>query len=203
MARPFGVAVYCSSSNLVSAAFFEAAEAVGASLAARGWRLVYGAGSVGLMGAVARAVHAGSGQVMGVIPHALDRMEVTYEACDELHRVATMRERKALMEANADGFLTLPGGLGTVEEIVEILVLKQLGYLDRPVVFLNVGGFWNPLIAMFEEMIAQGFVLPTHRNLYKVVETVEDALDYIATYYPVEEPPIPLDDDNEIRSALE
>lgn len=203
MTRPFGVAVYCSSSNLVSKEFFEAAEAVGAALAGRGWRLVYGAGSVGLMGAVARAVHAGGGKVMGVIPHALDSLEVTYEECDELHRVATMRERKALMEANADGFLTLPGGLGTVEEVVEILVLKQLGYLDRPIVFLNVAGFWNPLIAMLEAMIEQGFVLPTNRNLYKVVDTVEDALDYIATYYPVENPPIPLDEENEIRSALE
>lgn len=198
---PFSVAVYCSSSNAIAADYFEAATAVGQAIAARGWRLVYGAGSVGLMGAVARAVHAHGGMVYGVIPHALDRVEITYADCDELVRVATMRERKALMEAQADGFLVLPGGFGTLEEVIEILVLKQLQYLDRPVVFLNINEFWGPLIAFFDEMIAKQFAQPTNRHLYKVAYTVDEALDYIATYYP--EPPTPQGDREAIRTALE
>ncbi len=141
MARVFSVAVYCSSSNVVDEAYFKAASALGKALARREWRLVFGAGTVGLMGAVARAVHAEGGQVYGVIPHALDRLEVTYKASDELVVVETMRQRKALMEENADAFIALPGGFGTLEEIIEILVLKQLHYLDRPVVFLNTNNY--------------------------------------------------------------
>lgn len=203
MARPFGVAVYCSASNGLEQIYVEAAERVGEALAQRGWRLVYGAGSVGLMGSVARATHAHGGQVYGVIPHVLDQREITYEGCDELVRVETMRQRKALMEENADAFLALPGGFGTLEEVIEILVLKQLRYLDRPVVFLNTAGYWNPLIVLFEEMIRLGFVQPANAHLYKVVERVEDALDYIANYYPAREPARPPLNDEGVRTALE
>ena len=184
MARPFSVTVYCSSSNHVDETYFEVATALGKALAQREWRLVFGAGSVGLMGAVARGVHAQGGHIYGVIPHALDRLEVTYKACDELVLVETMRERKALMEENADAFIALPGGIGTLEEIIEVLVLKQLGYIDRPIVLLNTNGYWASLITLFQEMMEQRFVRPSYHSLYKVVETVEDALDYIGNYYP-------------------
>ena len=184
MARPFSVAVYCSASNHVDETYFEVATALGEALAQRQWRLVFGAGSVGLMGAVARGVHAQGGRIFGVIPYALDELEVTYKACDELVLVETMRERKALMEHNADAFIALPGGIGTLEEIIEVLVLKQLDYIDRPIVLLNTNGYWASLIALFDEMIKQRFVRAGHNSLYKVVETVEDALDYIGNYYP-------------------
>ncbi len=184
MARPFSVAVYCSSSNHVHETYFEEATALGQALAQRQWRLVFGAGSVGLMGAVARGVHAQGGRMFGVIPYALDELEATYKASDELVLVSTMRERKALMEHNADAFIALPGGLGTLEEIIEVLVLKQLNYIDCPIVLLNTNGYWASLITLFEEMMEQRFVRPTDSNLYKVVETVEDALDYIGNYYP-------------------
>ena len=187
MTQPFSVAVYCSSSNHIHEEYFETATALGKALAERKWRLVYGAGSIGLMGAVARGVHAGGGQVYGVIPHALNKLEITYKACDELVRVETMRQRKMLMEENAHAFIALPGGFGTVEEIVEILVLKQLRYIDRPIVLLNTRNYWTPLIAFFEQMIEQRFVKNIHRHLYKVVDTVEDGLAYIANYYPTEE----------------
>jgi cytokinin riboside 5'-monophosphate phosphoribohydrolase len=203
MTRPFSVAVYCSSSDAVDRAYFEAAEALGLGLAARGWRLVYGAGRVGLMGAVAEATHKGNGKVYGVIPHALDRVELTYEACDELLRVETMRQRKALMEENSDGYIALPGGLGTLEEVIEIIVLKQLKYIDRPIVLLNTLDYWLPLIALFDEMIEQRFLTLTNPHLYKVVETVEEALDYIATYYPTEVPSTSLQEDEQMRTALE
>ncbi|MGH2543144.1 MAG: TIGR00730 family Rossman fold protein, partial [Ardenticatenaceae bacterium] len=141
MTRCFSVAVYCSSSDQIHEAYFEAACALGTALSRRGWRLVFGAGSVGLMGALARATHEAGGQVYGVIPHALDRLEVTYDASDELIRVETLRQRKALMEENADAFIALPGGFGTLEEIIEIIVLKQLRYLDRPIVFVDILGY--------------------------------------------------------------
>ena len=184
MARPFSVAVYCSSSNRIHESYFEVATALGEALAQRKWRLVFGAGSVGLMGAVARGVHAQGGRMFGVIPYALDQLEVTYKACDELILVETMRERKALMEHNADAFIALPGGIGTLEEIVEVLVLKQLQYIDRPIVLLNTNNYWASLITLFEQMLKERFMRPTHNNLYKVVDTVEDALDYIGNYYP-------------------
>lgn len=204
MGKIFSVAVYCSSSNVIDGAHFEAASALGKALAGRGWRLVFGAGTVGLMGAVARGVHTEGGQVYGVIPHALDRLEVTYKACDELVLVETMRERKALMEQNADAFIALPGGFGTLEEIIEILVLKQLHYLDRPIVFLNTNNYWNPLIVLFERMIGERFVKPTNRHLFKVVETVEDALAYIGNYYQEEETHnLAKLSGEEIRTALE
>ncbi|MBA3531429.1 MAG: TIGR00730 family Rossman fold protein [Ardenticatenales bacterium] len=204
MTRPFSVAVYCSSSDHVDRAYFEAADALGLGLAARGWRLVFGAGRVGLMGAVAFATHRGGGKIYGVIPHALDRVELTYEECDELLRVETMRQRKALMEENADAYIALPGGLGTLEEIVEIIVLKQLRYIDRPIVLLNTAGYWEPLIALFEEMIQQQFLTLANPNLYQVVGTVDAALDYIASYSLMETPPLAgTDDEERVRTALE
>jgi hypothetical protein len=204
MTRPFSVAVYCSSSDDIDRRYFQDAEALGTALAEQGWRLVYGAGSVGLMGAVARATHAAGGKVYGVIPHALDRREVTYE-CDELLRVETMRERKALMEENADAFIALPGGFGTFEEILEVIVLKQLGYHDRSIVFVNTLNYWNPLIALFEETIRQHFARPTNRNLYKVVETPHEAIAYIANYYPQPAPDLEPAEvrEEELRTALE
>ena len=136
------------------------------------------------MGAVARGVHAQGGRIFGVIPYALDKLEVTYKACDELVLVETMRERKALMEHNADAFIALPGGIGTLEEIMEVLVLKQLEYIDRPIVLLNTNDYWASLITLFDEMIEQRFVKAGDNSLYRVAETVEDALDYIGNYYP-------------------
>jgi uncharacterized protein (TIGR00730 family) len=201
MTKPFSVTVYCSSSNTVDDVYFQCAKEVGTALAERGWRLVYGAGSVGLMGAVARAVHANGGTVYGVIPHALDSLEVTYEASDELVRVATMRERKALLESEGDGYLVLPGGFGTLEEVAEIIVLKQLGYIDRPIVFLNINNFWSPLLEFFSNLIEQQFVKPQNRHLYHVADNAADALDTIGNYYP--KPTRPMQSGEAVRTALE
>jgi uncharacterized protein (TIGR00730 family) len=205
MTRPFSVAVYCSSSDDIDQRYFEDAVALGTALAQRGWRLVYGAGSVGLMGTVARATHAGGGQVFGIIPHALDRREVTYEACDELIRVETMRQRKAIMEENADAFIILPGGFGTFEEVLEVIVLKQLNYHNRPIVFVNTLGYWDPLITLFETTIDQRFARPTNRHLYKVVETPKEAVFYVANYYPQPNPALDSAEvqAEELRTALE
>lgn len=205
MAQPFSVAVYCSSSDDIDRRYFEDAEALGVALAQQGWRLVFGAGSVGLMGAVARATQRVGGTVFGVIPRALDHKEVTYEACDELLRVETMRQRKAIMEENADAFIVLPGGFGTFEEVLEVIVLKQLNYHSRPIVFVNTLGYWNPLITLFETTIEQHFARPTNRQLYKVVETPDAAIAYVANYYPQPNPALDPAEikDEELRTALE
>lgn len=177
------------------------ATALGGAIAERGWRLVYGAGSIGLMGTVARAVHAQGGMVYGVIPHSLDSLEVTYAESDELIKVNTMRERKALLESEGDGYIVLPGGFGTLEELSEIIVQKQLGYMDRPIVFLNVNNFWSPLLEFFENLIEQHFVKPQNRHLYHVSESVENALDYIGNYYP--KVTHPMESGEAVRTALE
>ena len=199
--KPFSVAVYCASSNKLEKSSFDDAMALGEGIAKRGWRLVYGAGSTGLMGAVARTAQAHGGKVYGVIPNFLDTLEVTYLEADELVRVETMRERKALMEINSDGFVALPGGFGTLEEVSEIIVAKQLGYLDRPLVFLNTNEFWSPLLAFFDQLFAQQFAVDGGRALYYVADTVTDALDYVANYYPAA--PEPLENEEAARTAME
>ncbi len=178
--------VYCSSSNAVDPKYFTVATELGAMLAARGDTLVYGGSSIGLMGAIARAVHQGSGRVVGVIPQALVDMEVAYNTADELLVTETMRERKAAMEARADAFLALPGGLGTLEEVFEILVLKQLRLLNKPVVLLNVDGFYDPLVQLFETMREARFVKPNYSVLYHLAPDLADTFSYIDTYQPVE-----------------
>src|SRR5579859_4839874 len=132
------VCVFCSSSNTIAPVYAEAARVLGSGLAERSWPLVYGGGSAGLMGEVARAVHAGGGRVIGVIPQTLLDLEVGYLAADELIVTTTMRERKALMDVRADAFVALPGGFGTLEELLEILTLKQLRWHDRPVFIVNM-----------------------------------------------------------------
>ena len=126
--------VYCASSDRIAPKYFEAATVVGNEMARRGWGLVYGGGKVGLMGAVARAVKNSGGRVVGVIPDFMKVKELAYDDADEMHTVVTMRERKLMMEARADAFLALPGGWGTLEEIMEILTLRQLDVLRKPVV---------------------------------------------------------------------
>jgi cytokinin riboside 5'-monophosphate phosphoribohydrolase len=170
------VCVYCASSSRIAAAHFEAARALGAGLAARGWPLVYGGGSVGLMGAVAEAVHAAGGTVVGVIPQALLDLEVGYLSADELVVTATMRERKQIMDDRAEAFVALPGGFGTLEELLEIMTLRQLGYHSKPIVVVNVGGYYDPLLAQFERIFAEGFGHDRVRGLYAVVATVDEAL---------------------------
>jgi hypothetical protein len=171
------VCVYCASSNAIPAEYFEAACSFGVALAARGWSLVYGGGSVGLMGELARAVHSADGIVIGIIPRALLDREVGYMQADELVVTATLRERKQLMDDRAEAFVALPGGFGTLEELVEIITLKQLGYHTKPIVIVNLGGYFDPLVAQFERCFTQGFTNERHRVLYTVVATVEDVFE--------------------------
>ncbi len=139
------VTVFCGSSNAVEQKYFTAARELGEKLARRGWRLVYGGGSVGLMGVLSRAVLAGGGHVTGVIPKALLDLGVGEGGVSELIVTDGLRDRKAIMDERGDAFVALPGGLGTLEEVLEVLTLKQLGYHTKPVVVLDLDGFYEPL----------------------------------------------------------
>ena len=176
--------VYASSSDAVPAAYRAEAERLGALIAQRGYNLIYGAGQVGLMGDVARAVHAHGGHVIGVIPERLRTVELAYEQADELIVTETMRERKAIMEQRADAFIALPGGFGTLEELVEVLVLKQLHYHDKPIVALNVVGAFDALFAFFQRMSEDRLIKASHFELFHVANDAEAALAHLVDYVP-------------------
>ena len=176
--------VYCASSNAVDAVFFEAARALGAEIGRRGDRLIFGAGTHGLMGEVARSAHAAGGHVTGIIPGYMQAQGVVSRFIDELIVTEDMRQRKALMEKQADAFVCLPGGFGTLEEVLEILTLKQVEQHAKPIVFLNVQGFFDPLLALFDHVFDLHFAHPNHRGLYFAATGVEDVFLYIETYRP-------------------
>lgn len=172
--------VFCGSSTGSDPNHLAAALELGTVLAERRVRLVYGGGAVGLMGAVADACLAGGGEVVGVIPTGLFRKEVGHPGLTELVEVASMHERKALMYDLAEGFVALPGGLGTLEELAEVLTWNQLGILAKPVALLDVGGFWEPLVQWLTEAVEAGFVRPRHAGALRVVDRAADVLDVLA-----------------------
>lgn len=158
---------------------------MGRLLAGGGHTLVFGGGNRGLMGEVARAVHEGGGAVFGVIPEALKSREgIAYELADELVVTQTMQERKAIMFTRADAFVVLPGGFGTLEELMEVLTLKLLGYHGKAIVLVNSGGFYDPLLALFEHFYQERFASEQSRSLYFVADTPEEAMEYVLSYAP-------------------
>ncbi|HWA84785.1 MAG TPA: TIGR00730 family Rossman fold protein [Opitutus sp.] len=171
--------VYCSSSDRIDAKYFALAEALGAEMTARGWGLVYGGGKTGLMGVTARAVKSRGGRVIGVIPEFMKARELAYDEADELVTVVTMRERKLLMETRADAFLALPGGFGTLEEMMEILTLRQLNLVKKPCVFLNVDGFYDDLLRLFRRMLDERFFKPGNLELFHVAATLPEVFAHI------------------------
>ena len=168
--------VYCGSGAGRRPVYAEAASAFGALLAGRGIGVVFGGGSVGMMGVVADAALAAGGEVIGVIPHGLAAREVGHPGLTALHEVDTMHERKALMAELSDGFVALPGGLGTLEETVEMMTWAQLGQHRKPIVLVNIEKFWDPLISLLDHMREQGFI---RRGLDVDVEVVDSSYDVI------------------------
>jgi uncharacterized protein (TIGR00730 family) len=169
------ICVYCSSSEPIEPGFIELAAAVGAGVAARGYTLVSGGGCVSMMGAVARAARAGGAHTVGVIPAHLLGREVADTDADELVVVDTMRERKAIMDARADAFLALPGGLGTLEELFEVWTAGSLGMHDKPVVVLDDQGFYEPLWQLVAVLVERGFVRPAAVDRLTRVTSVDEA----------------------------
>jgi uncharacterized protein (TIGR00730 family) len=174
------ICLYCASSEAVSDDLRDVAARAGSGIAARGWRLVYGGGGIGLMGEAARAAMSAGGKVVGIIPERLLTREAASSDITELHVVDTMRQRKHLMDSLADTFLVLPGGIGTLEEFMEIITLRQLGYHDRPVVLLDPDQFWAPLLQQFDRMMAHGLADAGIHRLFTAVRDVDEALETIA-----------------------
>ena len=173
------ITVYCSSSGALQAHFSEGARTVGSALAAAGLTMVYGGGSTGLMGECARAAKAGGGRVIGITTGKLDSLEHGWRGCDELQVVETMPERKTRMMDLADGYVVLPGGLGTYEEFFEVLVARQLGDHSTPIVIVNHDGYYDPLIAMIEHGIEHRFTKINHPwtngQVERMNRTIKDA----------------------------
>ena len=178
------ISVYCSSSNAVPANYLQAAHALGREMGVRKHALVYGGASVGSMGEVARGVKEAGGRVIGVLPARLQEKGVAFPETDEEIVTGTMRERKRIMEERADGFIALPGGLGTLEEIIEVMVLKQLRFHERAVVFLDVDGFYSSLFAFFEQLYREQFMKESTRTQYTRVDDAATAIDYLENYRP-------------------
>ncbi len=176
-----GVCVFCSSSERIDPRYLELAAEVGTRIAQHGWRLVSGGGSVSMMGAVARAARAGGAHTLGVIPTVLEAAEVADHDADELVVTPDMRARKGLMDASASAFLTLPGGIGTLEELLEVWVARSLGMHGKPVVVLDPDGLYEPLRAQVDRLVATGFVRPVAAEAAVWVTTVDDAFAALAT----------------------
>jgi uncharacterized protein (TIGR00730 family) len=173
--------VFCASSERIDPAHVQLATVVGSRLAEHGWTLVSGGGSVSMMGAVARAVRAGGGRTVGVIPRALVAMEVADHEADELVVTDGMRDRKGVMDARSDAFLTLPGGLGTLEELLEIWVARSLGLHGKPVVVLDPDGVFAPLREQVDRLVQAGFVRPAAAAGVVWTRTVEEAFEALRT----------------------
>src|SRR5215470_4174601 len=182
------ICVFAGSNPGVRQEYRGAARALGQEMLARGLGLVYGGASVGLMGVLADAVLAGGGEVIGVIPRGLFRREVAHEGLTELHEVASMHERKALMADLADGFIALPGGFGTFDELFEIITWAQLGLHNKPIGLLNVADYFAPLLAFVAHATAEGFIPPIHTRLLLHADNAAALLDSFAANGPPVKP---------------
>ena len=176
------LAVFCGSSSGSKSIFLEQAYQLGKTLAGKQIELVYGGANVGLMGAVANGVMENGGVAIGVLPNFLQRVEIAHNELSELILVDSMHERKAKMEELSDGFISLPGGFGTLEEFFEILTWLQLGLHKKPIALLNTDGFYDDLLAMVETMFQNGFLKQENKNLILVSDDIEDLLSQMENY---------------------
>ena len=178
------IAVYCGSSPGNSPAIQEVTKELGQIFAERGIVLVYGGGSVGLMGILARSLIDAGGEGIGVIPEAIANMEVAFSEIQDMRVVKDMHSRKSLIADLSDGFIALPGGVGTIEELVEILTWAGLGFHHKPVGVLNINGFFDPLLEFLDDMVSQEFIAPEQRSMLLVDTSPNRLLDQFSTYNP-------------------
>nr|MDA3928059.1 TIGR00730 family Rossman fold protein [Prolixibacteraceae bacterium] len=176
------ICVFCSSSNAVADIHFAAAELLGELIGKHKHSLVYGGANVGLMDMVAITVKKNQGKILGVIPQKIHDKNLSSEHPDELVITTTMDERKTLMHQKSDAFIALPGGFGTLEEIIEVITLKQLDYHQKPIVFVNTDGFYNNLFQQFEKSFTDGFAKENYKKLYEIVDSPKEAINYIENY---------------------
>lgn len=182
--------VYCASSRQLERKYHDVAEALGRAMVERGWGLVYGGGNVGLMGEVAQSVKAAGGRVVGVIPEFMIARELAFRAADELVTVETMRERKRIMEERASAFLTLPGGIGTLEELTEVMTLRYINKLHKPIVLLNQDGFYDDLLRFFDRMTEEKFKSPGLHKLAAVASKLDEVWPLLEAPHAFEADPI-------------
>lgn len=179
------VVVFCASANGIGSVYFDDARKLGEAIGGRAWKLVYGGTCVGLMDQVAITVMNCGGKAIGVIPECIKSCGVAAEGLDELVVVQDMQERKCLLRTYGDAFIALPGGWGTLDEITEVITLKQLGEHNKPVVFLNTDGFYDVFLDFIADIRAKGFVGPQYDELYFVAYSVDEVMDYLDSYQVV------------------
>lgn len=176
------ICVFCASSSSVDQIFRDTADDLGRKMGELGIDLVYGGATIGLMGSVARGVHASGGKVVGVLPQFMKSKDIEYAEADELIVTRDMRERKAIMDDRADAFIALPGGVGTLEELMEILSMKQLQLNPKPLVVLNTHHFYDKWVALIQDMVARKFTKASIQDLFYLAKDPQSALDYILQY---------------------
>lgn len=188
--RRLRVTVYAASSERIDPKWSPIAEQLGRRIAERGWDLVWGGGRFGLMGAVSRGARAAGGRTLGIIlRHFIDK-NVACPHADAMEARDDMRSRKQGLDESGDAFIALPGGLGTLEELLEVMSFKQLGFHDKPIVVLDADGFWQPLLAMLDQCLRQGFIQERFRGLWQVARTPEEAVELVASAQPWVQPPV-------------
>jgi uncharacterized protein (TIGR00730 family) len=180
------ICVFASSSNKIPQVYFDSAKELGELIAKNGYDLVYGAGCVGTMYEIASNVKSNGGKVIGVIPKKLNNIGVDWKDCDEFIETECMASRKKKMRKLSDAFVSMPGGFGTLEEIAEVITLKQLGYHSKPVVFLDTNDFYTNLLAQFETFYSQSFAKRDNEKLYYIAKTPKDVINYIKEYEKAE-----------------
>ncbi len=180
------VCVFCASSSRVDAVYLDAARDLGRRLGRHGILLVYGGASIGLMGEVARGVHDEGGRVVGVLPEFFKDKDIEYSEVDELIVTRDMRERKGIMDERSDAFVVLPGGVGTLEEAMEIFSLVQLRLTRKPLVFLNTNGFYDNLMVHLKQIVAQKFAKEETMKMFALLDTPEAVMGFLKDYKPPE-----------------
>jgi len=176
--------VYCSSSDAVDNKYVMYSESLAEFMVIKNYNLVYGGASVGLMGTLARKVKALNGEVYGVIPQKIHEKRISFEQADQIYVTETMHQRKAKLAELADAFLTLPGGFGTLEELAEIITLKQLDYHQKPIIIANFDGFYDNLLKQFDIFYDSKFSKNVYKKLYFVSDNLEEIFDYLENYKP-------------------
>lgn len=183
------IAVYCSASEGIRPLFRKDAEALGQALSARNHSLVYGGGNIGSMGSLGRAVHEGGGRIVSVIPRFFDDQGLTLEESDEVILTEDMQERRKIMWERSSGALVLPGGLGTLEEAIEFLVLNQLSLINRPLVFASVDDYWKPLMDLFAHMLEEKMITEEHTQLFHTADSGVKGLEVLESLSSTEKSP--------------
>ena len=173
------ICVFCASSSKVDKSYFDAAEKLAARLVSNGATIVYGGGGAGLMGCIADTAIEHGGHVVGIIPKFMTEVEWQHKELEEIHVVADMHERKKMLLEGTDALIALPGGSGTLEELLEAISLKRLGLYTKPIIILNVNGYYDPLIEMLEKSIRERFMSETHRKMWTVVSVPDEVMNAI------------------------